>query len=55
MQQKFFFTSIHHKDTRFCVENPNWLKNYKSELDQIKYYESRNYKNLKFPPQIPPT
>ena len=39
----------------FYVENPNWVKNYGSELDLIKHYESRNYKKLRFPPQISPT
>ena len=26
--------NTHHKDTRISMENPNWVKNYGSELDQ---------------------
>ena len=39
----------------FYVENPNRVKNHGSELDLIKHYESRNYKKLRFLPQISPT
>ena len=48
------FTSTHHKDTGFCLENPNWEENHRIELDLIKHYD-RNYKKLRFPSQISPT